>query len=68
MQYGCGEFIEDGDFYIFISQHSEYMAVTRFDRGLLRSIKGIDESVVNELYSKYFPLIEEKLDEDNTFI
>lgn len=65
MQYGTGEFIEDGNFYIFINKDYDYMAVTRFDRCLLRSIKGTDESVLNELYSKYFPLIEEKLDEED---
>lgn len=65
MQYGSGEFIKDGDFNIFINEESEYMAVTRFDRGLLKSIKGTDESVLNEMYSKYFPLSEEeKLDEE----
>lgn len=60
MQYGSGEFIKDGDFNIFINEESEYMAVTRFHRGLLKSIKGTDESVLNELYSKYFPLSEDE--------
>lgn len=61
MQFGDGEFIEDGNFLIFIAVEWEYMAVVKHIQGLCKSIKGTDESVLNELYSKYHSS-EEKLD------